>query len=193
MKGENIFIPTKDVVLDMKPSEFEKYALQILEQQTEGLKNVKIVHDKVIEAYDGNYQLDGYIEFEAMGVLYKTIVECKHYKYPISREIVQKVYDNLRAVGAQKGIIISTSNFQSGAIKYAKIHGIALIQLTESGSEFATRGKMNVIMNHPRTPSNGGIPYIGVWQKTGIDDMGITCTYLTKGNKALQIFLDTEQ
>lgn len=192
MKGENIFIPTKDVVLDMKPSEFEKYALQILEQQTEGLKNVKIVHDKVIESYDGNYQLDGYIEFEAMGVLYKTIVECKHYKYPISREIVQKVYDNLRAVGAQKGIIISTSNFQSGAIKYAKIHGIALIQLTESGSEFATRGKMNVITNHSRKPSNGGIPYIGVWQKTGIDDMGITCTYLTRNNRALQTFFTEE-
>ena len=57
-----------------------------------------------------------------MGVLYKTIVECKHYKYPISREIVQKVYDNLRAIGAQKGIVVSTSNFQSGAIDYAKAH-----------------------------------------------------------------------
>ena len=92
-----MFIPTRDTVLDMEPSDFEKYSLQILKEQTEGLKNVKIIHNKIIEAYDGNYQLDGYIEFEAMGVLYKTIVECKHYKYPISREIVQKVYDNLRA------------------------------------------------------------------------------------------------
>lgn len=40
------------------------------------MNNVKIIHNKVIEAYDGNYQLDGYIEFEVMGVLYKTIVEC---------------------------------------------------------------------------------------------------------------------
>ena len=98
-----MFIPVIDTVLEMTPVDFEKYALQILESKTKGLDNVKFVHNKVVEAYDGNYQLDGYIEFEVMGVLYKTIVECKHYKYPISREIVQKVYDNLRAIRSTEG------------------------------------------------------------------------------------------
>ena len=111
-----MFIPLKDTVLEMSSIDFEKYALQVLKSKIKGLENVKFIHNKIIEAYDGNYQLDGYIEFEVMGVLYKTIVECKHYKYPISREIIQKVYDNLRAVGAHKGIVVSTSNFQSGAI-----------------------------------------------------------------------------
>lgn len=183
------FVPTKDVVLNMTPTEFEKYSLQILESQLSGLENVKIVHNKVVQTYDGNYQLDGYIEFEVMGILYKTIVECKHYKYPISRKIVQKVYDNLRAIGAQKGIVISTSNFQSGAIKYASAHGIALIQITNSGDDYVTRTKLNVIMNHPFVPSNNGYPYVGVLQKMGTNNVGINCTYLTRGNKVLQQFL----
>ena len=122
-----------------------------------------------------------------MGVLYKTIIECKHYKYPISREIVQKVYDNLRAVGAQKGIIISTSNFQSGALNYAKLHGIALIQLTEAGDNYCTRGYFDVIMNHTYVPNNGDCPFTGVLQRdTG---SGITCSYLSHRTKALKEFL----
>ena len=108
-----MFTPVTDSFLEMTPVDFEKFCLHILENKTKGLNNVKICHNKIMKVYDGKYQLDGYIEFDAMGVTYKTIVECKHYKAPISREIVQKVYDNLRAIGAQKGIVISTSNFQS--------------------------------------------------------------------------------
>ena len=184
-----MFIPVKDTVLEMSPVDFEKYALQILESKTKGLDNVKFVHNKVVEAYDGNYQLDGYIEFEVMGVLYKTIVECKHYKYPISREIVQKVYDNLRAIGAQKGIIVSTSNFQSGAIAYAREHGIALIQMAETEDTFLTREHYNVIMNHTRVPSNGGLPYIGVMIENGPDGIGVTCAYLSPFSDKLEEFL----
>lgn len=186
---DNMFIPMIDAVLEMDPIDFEKYVLQILQSKTKGLDNVKIVHNKVVETYDGNYQLDGYIEFEVMGVVYKTIVECKHYKYPISREIVQKVYDNLRAVGAQKGIVVSTSNFQSGAITYAKAHGIALIQLAETEETFYTRSHYNVVVNHPYVPSNNGLPYIGVMIGSGKDDIGVTCSYLSTFSDALERFL----
>ena len=184
-----MFIPLKDTVLEMSPIDFEKYALQVLKSKIKGLENVKFIHNKIIEAYDGNYQLDGYVEFEVMGVLYKTIVECKHYKYPISREIIQKVYDNLRAVGAHKGIVVSTSNFQSGAITYAKNHGIALIQLTESGENYKMRGRYNVILNHSYTPYNGGLPYIGVMVGSGLNDIGVTCSYLSPYSDKLKEFL----
>lgn len=189
----NMFIPVKDTVLEMSPTDFEKYSLQILESKTKGLENVKFVHNKVVEAYDGNYQLDGYIEFEVMGVLYKTIIECKHYRYPISRDIVQKVYDNLRAIGAHKGIVISTSNFQTGAITYAKNHGIALIQMTEAGDLYEARSLCNVIMNHPYVPCNGGLPYIGVMIGCGEDGKGVTCSYLSPYSDKLEEFLTDKQ
>lgn len=184
-----MFIPVIDTVLEMTPVDFEKHVLQILESKTKGLDHVKFVHNKVVEAYDGNYQLDGYIEFEVMGVLYKTIVECKHYKYPISREIVQKVYDNLRAIGAQKGIVVSTSNFQTGAIAYAKAHGIALIQMAETEETFYARSHYNVVVNHPYVPNNGGMPYIGVMIGCGDDGKGVTCSYLSPYSAKLKDFL----
>jgi Restriction endonuclease len=172
----------------MSPLDFEKYSLEILKSNVRGFENVKFQHDVKIETDDGNYQIDGFIEFEVMGVKYKTLVECKHYKKPISREVVQKVYDNLRALGAQKGIIISTSNFQSGAILYARKHGIALIQMTEAGEQYCTRA-YNVIVNHPRVPSNGGNTYIGVMIGCGENGIGVTCSYLSGNSDTLYNFL----
>lgn len=89
-----------------------------------------------------------------------------------------------------RGIVISTSNFQSGAIAYAKAHGIALIQMTEATEEtFLTRSHYSVIVNHPYVPSNGGLPYIGVMIGSGIDDKGVTCSYLSPFSDKLEEFL----
>lgn len=183
-----MFIPTHESVLVMSPTDFEKYSLQILLQQVNHLADYKVQHNKIIEVDDGNYQIDGYIEFYLMGVSYKTIIECKHYKSSISREKVQVLYDKIRACGANKGILISTSNFQAGAIEYASKHGIALIQLTDAGEQYIKRAQFNVIMNSHRTPYNDGCPYIGVMQSsTGI---GINCSYLSKANLALKEYLE---
>ncbi|MBI6873436.1 restriction endonuclease [Clostridium aciditolerans] len=183
-----MFIPTHESVLDMSPTDFEKYSLQILLQQVKHLSDCKVQHNKIIEVDDGNYQIDGYIEFKLMGVTYKTIVECKHYKSSIPREKVQILYDKIRACGTNKGILISSSNFQSGAIEYASKHGIALIQLTDAGEQYVKRSQFNVITNSHQIPYNNGCPYIGVMQSsTGI---GINCSYLSRTNLSLKAYLE---
>ena len=96
------------------------------------------------------------------------------------------MYDKIRATGAQKGILISTSGFQSGAIKYASEHGIALIQITEADTIFEARGQLHIIQNSLNL-YNGGIPYIGVMQES--KDIGITCKYLRMNSEYLKDFL----
>ncbi|MGY4794883.1 restriction endonuclease [Lysinibacillus fusiformis] len=182
-----MFIPVKDAYLELTPEEFERYSLDLLFEQTQNLENLVFEHNRIIEAHDGNYQIDGYIEFTFMGLKYKTLVECKHYKSAITREKVQILHTKIQSLGAQKGILISTSNFQSGAIEYAKIHGIALIQLTEAGIDYEVRDRMNVIMAHSRMPFNYGKPYCGVLIAKG--DVGITCSYLSRSNISLEEFL----
>gem|GEM_PF-676621 len=182
-----MFIPTYESVLAMSPTDFEKYSLQILFQQVKHLDDCKVQHNKIIEVDDGNYQIDGYIEFSLMGIIYKTILECKHYKSSISREKVQVLYDKIRACGANKGILISSSNFQSGAIEYASKHGIALIQLTDAGEQYVKRSGFNVIMNSHQIPYNDGCQYIGVMQSS--TGSGITCSYLSRTNLAIKEYL----
>lgn len=182
-----MFIPCKESVIDMTPTEFEKHSLRVLTEQLQHIENCVFQHDKIIEVDDGNYQIDGYIEFELMGIKYKTLVECKHYKTSISREKVAVLYDKIRACGANKGVLVSTSNFQSGAVQYATKHGIALIQLTETDSIYETRAVFSVQNSFSSIKQKKTNSYVGVMQ-TG-DDSKVFCAYLNNTESKIKEFL----
>jgi len=130
---------------DMTPTDFEKHCLDILSAYAskEKLPNFKITHNKKISAADGKYQIDVYGTFTALGCEIKMLCECKRYKSPVKREIVSQLHDKLSSTGSQKGIIMSTSGFQRGAIDYAKTHGIALIHI---------RGRECTYLSHSSDP-----------------------------------------
>lgn len=125
-------------ICDLTPTEFEKYCLEILAgyAEEEQLKGFSITHNEVISATDGDYQIDVFAEFTAMGAKFKVLCECKQYKNAVSREKVTVLHQKLQSLGAQKGILLSTSGFQSGAIKYAKEHGVALIRVEDYHFEY---------------------------------------------------------
>ena len=123
---------------DLGPTEYEEYCEKVLKGygEKENLPNFEILHDVEIETHDGKYQIDLYATFTALGSTeFKIICECKRYKSRVKREVVATLYAKVQSIGAQKGVLISTSPFQKGAIQYAKEHGIALIQMTEYGPE----------------------------------------------------------
>ena len=62
----------------------------------------------------------------------KILAECKQHKKRVGRDKVEVLESRLRSLGAQKGILLSTAGFQSGAIEYAEAHGIALIQVFDT-------------------------------------------------------------
>ena len=125
-------------ILQLSPTEFEKWCFEILKGYAEenGLADFRIYHDKRIKASDGRYQVDIYLEFKIAGLQFKVLCECKRYKSRISRDKVEILHSRLVSVGAQKGVIISTSDFQRGAVEYGKIHGIALIKVEDYHFEY---------------------------------------------------------
>ena len=128
--------------INMSPKEFEKYTLSFLEKQfTKDIKNCIFKHNAIEEERDGSFQIDGEIKFSVGGINMLVLIECKYHTYPIERRDIQVLYDNIRAVDAQKGIFISTSRYQSGAIKYAKEHGIALLSVVNGELFYYTRSK----------------------------------------------------
>lgn len=128
--------PYKNFVSSITPTDYEKYCTEILKgyAEAENLKDFTIQHNTVISSDDGTYQLDIYATFVAMGVQFKVIAECKRYSSPVSREKVVILADKVKSLGAHKGILISTSGFQSGAHEYAQKHGIALLQILDKGA-----------------------------------------------------------
>ena len=124
----------QDRVCALTPTEFEEYCCKILRGYAEEdkLPNFTIKHNVKLSSSDGIYQIDVYATYTAMGAEMKVIAECKQYKNRVNRDKVVLLADKVRSLGAQKGILLSTAGFQSGAIKYAKEDGIALIQVFDT-------------------------------------------------------------
>jgi restriction system protein len=90
------------------------------------LPDFTVAHDVRLVGSDGIYQIDVLASYTTLGVKMMVLIECKHYSRPVLREMVQVLYDKMRATGAHKGILFSTAGFQDGAIEYALRHKIAL-------------------------------------------------------------------
>ena len=122
---------TQDYVCSISPTEFEEFCVELLKNyaKEEHLNVFVIKHDVKQKAPDGTYQLDIYASFTALNVELKILCECKKDSSQVKRERVELLEGRLKSLGMHKGILLSTSGFQSGAIQYAKAHGIALIQV----------------------------------------------------------------
>jgi hypothetical protein len=106
-----------------------------------GLENVSIEQNLTVEGKTRDvtgapvkHAIDVFWQFSFGGITYKTIVECKNWKSAVSKEKVLAFKALLDDIPSQpRGIMISSSRFQSGADKFARTHGIVLFRLRELG------------------------------------------------------------
>ena len=157
-------------VVDITPTEFEEQVKAWLEKSSDGLKEFRVTHRKMIEGSGGEYEIDVVAEFEALGgASIVVLVECKYYgsSNPIKRDTVMILHAKVQDVGAHKGILFSTSGFQRGAIEYAKTHGIATVQVEDGGNiGYATKELGSAAERPPWVPQ---YRYIG-WLVTLTDE-----------------------
>ena len=123
--------PYKEISTQMTSVDFEKYCFEILLSygREEQLKDFVITYDEKLKSHDGTYQIDKHAEFTALNVKIKVIAECKRYSSKIKREKIVIFANKMKSLGVQKGIFMSTSGYQSGAVLYAKEHGITLLRI----------------------------------------------------------------
>jgi len=127
-----------DYVEQMTPTEFEETVYKYIAELGQNLPGFKVAHNTRVTGNDGIYQADILASYTALNVNMMVLIECKHYTAPVNREKIQILNDKLRSTGAHKGILFSTSGFQSGAIEYALRHKIALVRLLTSRFEMVT-------------------------------------------------------
>jgi len=102
-------------------------------------KNVEVKVRDRIKGEDGTYEFDATVRYEWGGMEFLIVVEAKRHAAPIKREVVQILRQKISSVGAHKGVLLSTSPFQSGALEFAKTHGIALVHVTEGRFTYMTK------------------------------------------------------
>ncbi len=125
--------------LQLTPSQFERMVVDYLRGLNAGLRSFAVRHQASISGPDGQFNMDAIATFEALGAEFVVLVECKHHRNPIKRELVQVLSDKVRSVSAQKALFFSTACFQKGAIEYALSQKIALIHFTKGGPIYETK------------------------------------------------------
>ena len=131
--------------LSLKPDEFEIAVMKSLQYDTSCKLHKFVVHGKrLVAGIDGEYEIDASAEFELFDAKFKVLIECKRYNKPVNRDLVMVLCAKLQSTAMHKGIMYSTSGFQSGAIKYARKHGIALIHLQDGSSTALTKSERSV-------------------------------------------------
>jgi restriction system protein len=123
----------------ISPSEYELAVKDILDAAAVGLVDYESKHLSKLAATDGEYVIDIVARFTALGANFTVLIECKYEKRKVERQDVQILHSKLQSLGAQKAMLFSVSGFQSGAIEYARVHGIATIQLAEGVTMWGTR------------------------------------------------------
>jgi len=125
--------------IQLTPEQFELEVKAMLDVLGLNLHGYDSQHREVVEGHDGDYEIDVTVRFGALDAEFLVLVECKHYKNPVKREVIQSLHSKLLSVGAQKGMVFSSSGFQSGALEFAKAHGIATVQLAEGRTSYFTK------------------------------------------------------
>jgi restriction system protein len=140
-----MFPPMADPNLKITATQFERLVRDWILTQGGELTSLEVTHDVRVEAHDSTYQIDVLAKFEAFGGAdFIVLIECKKYRSAVKRELVQVLHDKVISIGAHKGILFATTGFQSGAIKYAKSHGIALVSIIDGAATYQTRSAFPV-------------------------------------------------
>lgn len=109
---------------------------QLLDYQNKGYRKIEVQHDILLLGKTGvEHQVDIYWEFELAGVMYKTIIEVKDWQTKVKKEHIMGFKEKLNDIASFPcGIFVSKSGFQSGAIEYARVHGIKLVTIDETNT-----------------------------------------------------------
>lgn len=119
-------------MVDNVNTEYEKLTQEIYQaiNSLENVKNIDVQHNVRIEGKSGcKHQVDVYWEFELMGETHRVAIECKNYSKEVSVGRVRDFFGVLYDIGDIKGIFVTKTGYQSGAIKYADYYNISLKEL----------------------------------------------------------------
>jgi hypothetical protein len=101
------------------------------------VRTIEVKHNVVLDGKTASHQIDVYWEFEYGGIKYRNIVQAKDWKSKIPKgAIEQLLFITNDLPGQPRGIFVTRSGYQKGAIELAERHGILLYTLGEPKEEF---------------------------------------------------------
>ncbi len=89
------------------------------------------VEDALVVGVRAKHKIDVLVRFKRFGIEIKWVIECKYWNTSVPKEKVLALAAIIDDVGADRGVLISSAGFQSGAIRAAQKSNITLTSLEE--------------------------------------------------------------
>lgn len=107
--------------------EYEGFVAEVL-SQLEFSDRATIFQNRRFEGVrqSGRYEVDVAVEYDLGPLLFLLIVECKKWKRPVDRAVVQKIAQTRDAIAAHKAAVVSPIGFSTEASDVAAELGVAL-------------------------------------------------------------------
>ena len=163
------------------PTDFEK----LVERWLRGYADHEgypytVEHLGRISGDGGTYVIDVLFRFSILGgVELVVLVECKHQRRPVERQDLMVLESKLRSTSASKGILVSTSGFQSGAIEFARSRKIATVIAADHSWTHLTKSFRTTSFPAQHSP-NEVEQYVGILV-TQQEDANILCQVINDG------------
>lgn len=89
--------------------------------------------DITLQGVRTKHDVDVFVEIDLAGFGVRWIVECKHWKHPVTKLHVLALREIVSDLGADRGVILCETGFQSGAHEAAQFTNVQVSSLTELG------------------------------------------------------------
>lgn len=87
--------------------------------------------DAKVHGIRAMHKIDVWVTFRRFGLNHKWVIECKHWKTPVTKEKVLALRTVVEDVGADRGLLVAESGFQPGARDAAVLTNIHLLTFAE--------------------------------------------------------------
>lgn len=118
---------------------FEQFIAKMYQES----ENIIVEHDvTLIGKSNAKRQIDVLVTQTTTLHTYKTVIECKRWKKPVTRQVIDVLYATVEDLNASKGVIFTTKGYEEGAIEYAKNKNIDIFLIRDiREEEFGSPGK----------------------------------------------------
>lgn len=135
---------------------YEHLAQEIYEEilKSEGINTIKVQHNVILKGKTTNHQIDVYWEYKIANSIFSMVIQAKDWKKPVPKKEMLAFVEIIKDLPTgTKGVFISKSGYQSGAIQVAKANGIDIYVLKEADSndfnDKMMKLKLNICLKTP--------------------------------------------
>jgi hypothetical protein len=115
----------------LSPKTYEEMVADICTVVATG-DNVRVDQRRRFVGQSGQtHEIDVAVEVVLAELKYLTLIECKYWRKRVGLEEVMVLKQRIADIGAHKGVMVSASGFQKGAVTFAEANGIALVLCRE--------------------------------------------------------------